>query len=95
LLEHQAKVDEVRAGIEARGLLPGVEEYVRTPQGSKSSRYSDVFGVDPQTGAIAERFQVGRQTGTGNPVARERRALDDIEAATGMRPVFVPYNLRN
>jgi hypothetical protein len=36
--------------------------------------------------------QVGRQTGAGNPVAREGRALDDIQGATKSRPEFHPYN---
>ena len=36
--------------------------------------------------------QIGRQNKDGTPVSRERRASDDIEAATGMRPNFYPYN---
>lgn len=34
---------------------------------------------------------VGRANQSGTPVARERRALEDIERATGIRPVFTPY----
>ena len=34
---------------------------------------------------------VGRVNADGTPVARELRALDDIEAATGRRPGFTSY----
>jgi hypothetical protein len=37
--------------------------------------------------------QIGKQNLSGTPVAREVQALDDIEAATGIRPIFVPYNV--
>jgi hypothetical protein len=35
--------------------------------------------------------QVGQQTSKGQPVAREVRAMDDIERATGQRPEFHAY----
>jgi hypothetical protein len=40
------------------------------------------------------RENVGRTTQRGQPVARERRALDDLEQATGTRPRFTPYDRR-
>jgi hypothetical protein len=43
-------------------------------------------------GKVIEMHQVGRQTGAGNPVSREVRALDDIQKATNTRPEFHPYN---
>lgn len=46
----------------------------------------DVAGLDPDTGELVELHQVGRQTRSGQPVARERRALDDIERTTRIRP---------
>jgi hypothetical protein len=50
-----------------------------------------VVGKDAK-GNVVEMHQVGRQTGAGNPVAREGRALDDIQGATKSRPEFHPYN---
>jgi RHS repeat-associated protein len=88
---HQDKVRDVADDIQARGLTPGFEERVMTPKGSKGSRYTDVVAKDAN-GAVLERHQVGRQTNGGLPVSRERRALDDIEGATGMKPIFHPYN---
>ena len=64
---------------------------VQTPQGSRSKRFVDVAGVEPSTGTVEEMHQVGRQTKDGQPVARERKALDDIQEATGDRPKFHPY----
>lgn len=87
---HQAKVGEVAAGIESRGLRVGTEHKVSTPGGAKGTRYVDVVGRDAQ-GNVVEMHQVGRQTKGGQPVSRERKALDDIEGATGTRPTFHPY----
>ena len=41
---------------------------------------------------VVEMYQVGKQTKAGNPVSRERKAIDDINQATGMTPKFIPYN---
>ena len=89
---HQAKVAEVAAGIESRGLEAGFEHMVPTPAGSKTRRFVDAVGRDPMTGEIVEMHQVGRQTMGGLPVSRERTALDDIQAGSGIRPKFHPYN---
>ncbi|MGE0046706.1 MAG: RHS repeat-associated core domain-containing protein [Hyphomonadaceae bacterium] len=89
---HRAGVDEVAAGVESRGLEAVREHRVPTPGGERGSRYVDVAGRDPATGDIVETHQVGRQTQGGDPVARERRAMDDIENETGRRPEFHPYN---
>lgn len=43
-------------------------------------------------GRVVERYQIGKENKNGTPVAREVRAMDDIESATGFRPSFVPYN---
>jgi hypothetical protein len=89
--EHQAKVKEVEADIKARGLDTKQEQVVLTPEGAKSKRFVDVAGVDPSTGEVKEMHQVGRQRKDGQPVARERQALDDVQKATGERPEFHPY----
>ncbi len=91
-LEHQKTIDELEAEMKDRGLETQREEMIRTPEGEKSKRFVDLTGKDPKTGKV-ERVQVGKQTKKGKvPVARERKALKDIEKATGERPKFVPYN---
>lgn len=90
--EHQAKAKEVEQEVEARGLRPETEHMVETPKGSKSKRFVDVVGIDKKTGEVKEMHQVGVQTKKGQPVAREREALDDIQNAKGQRPEFHPYN---
>jgi hypothetical protein len=89
--EHQAKVKEVEADIKARGLNVRKEYMVPTPEGTRDKRFVDVAGVDPSTGDVKEMHQVGLQTKDGQPVARERKALDDIQKATGDRPEFHPH----
>jgi RHS repeat-associated protein len=88
---HQAKVNEIVQDIESRGLTAQQEYKVNTPGGEKGARFVDVVGRDAN-GNVVEMHQAGRQTLGGSPVAREVRAMDDIEAATGMRPTFHPYN---
>jgi hypothetical protein len=90
--EHQAKVEEVAKEVGSRGLDARKEYEVKTPEGSKSKRFVDVAGIDEVTDSVKEMHQVGVQTKTGQPVAREKRALDDIEKATGKRPEFHPYD---
>lgn len=68
------------------------EVEVKTPNGAKSSRYVDVVGLKKDTGET-RMYQVGDRNKDGSPVAREQRALDDIENATEMRPQFVNKNL--
>jgi YD repeat-containing protein len=90
-LAHQAGVADVEAGIQSRGLTAEREYRIETPGGAKSARYVDAVGKDG-SGAVVEMHQVGRQTAGGIPVSRERTAMDDIEAASGQRPQFHPYN---
>ena len=74
-----------------RGLSTQREYQVKTPGGEKSSRFVDVVGKDTE-GNVVEMHQAGKQTQSGAPVARERRALDDIQNATDQRPQFDPTN---
>jgi RHS repeat-associated protein len=89
--EHQAKVKEIQKDIQSRGLNSETEYQVKTPGGEKSSRYVDVVAKD-KNGNVVEMHQAGKQTQAGNPVARETRALNDIEKQTGKRPQFHPTN---
>ena len=66
------------------------EEVIRTPGGHKSSRRPDIT-MEASDGSIY-RENIGRSTRTGSPISRERKALDDIEAVTGSRPGFTPYD---
>jgi Pretoxin HINT domain len=88
---HQAKVDKIAKDIEARGLTPDFEHKVSTTGGTKGTRYVDVVAKDAQ-GKVVEMHQVGKQTQGGAPVAREVKALDDIQGSTGVRPTYHPYN---
>jgi RHS repeat-associated protein len=68
------------------GLLP--ERSVITSEGKR--RFPDISTRDPTGRAYHEN--VGRSTQAGQPVARERRALEDIQRATGTKPGYTPYD---
>ena len=70
--------------------MPSKEFMIRTPSGMKAKRFADVVGLD-DSGAIVEIHQIGRATKIGNPVARERYAIQDILGATNINPVFHSY----
>lgn len=68
----------------------GVSEgRIYTPLGKKPFRRADITFKKANGQMYYE--QVGKKT-KGNPVPREVEAMDDIEQATGVRPVFTPYN---
>jgi len=66
------------------------EEVILTPGGCKGCRRPDITTRAPN-GSI-HRENVGLTTSSGSPVPRETDALNDIQAATGQRPAFTPYN---
>lgn len=89
---HQDKVAEAMEQLKSNGFEDiRTERTIYTPNGEKTRRAVDVRGINPTTGEV-KYVQVGRQNKNETPVARERRALDDIEKATGQRPIFIPYN---
>ena len=61
---------------------------METPGGEKGSRVIDAAKVE--NGKVTEARQVIRPNKNGTPPAREVRAANDIEKATGVRPTFVP-----
>jgi hypothetical protein len=70
--------------------MGGTEEVrVATPSGAKGSRVIDAAKVDA-TGKVTQAVQVIRPNKNGTPPAREVRAADDIEKATGVEPTLVP-----
>ena len=91
--EHQDKIkgriEELKG--EGKGHVAGgdkPEERVDTPGGEKGSRRPDITMENPDGSKYREN--VGRQNKDGSPVARERRAREDIERATGQCN-FSPY----
>ncbi len=66
------------------------EEVMMTPGGHKESRRPDITTRKPD-GSV-HRENVGKARQDGEPVARDRRARDDIEKETGKRPEFSKYN---
>ncbi len=89
---HQNTIDAQEAQLKQDGFTEVQREVmVKTPEGSKSKRFVDLQGKNPKTGEV-KQVQVGKQNKNGTPVSRERKAMDDIEKATGTRPEFVPYN---
>jgi RHS repeat-associated protein len=91
---HRAKVYERAGQLENEGYvieggggrLP--ERSVITPEGQR--RFPDISARDPSGNPYYEN--IGRSTSSGGPVARERRALEDIGRSTGTTPGFTPYD---
>ena len=93
--EHRKKIGErirelEREGHKHVGGGSKKEKVVKTPHGCKTCRRPDITTRTPDGDIYREN--VGRSTKGGGPVARERRALDDIEQATGQRPGYTPYD---
>lgn len=89
---HKAGIKEAEEKLAKEGFTEiDHEVMVKTPNGNKSKRFVDVQGTNPTTKEV-KQFQVGKQNKNGTPVSRERKALDDIESATGTRPEYIPYN---
>ncbi len=84
---HRAKVQDVVADIEARGLQAQAELPIKTINGQKGVRFMDVVAIDPKTNRIVEVHQVGRTLKSDPmvPVARERAALRDVRHAPELR----------
>jgi RHS repeat-associated protein len=68
------------------------EEVVKTEGGVKSKRRPDMTFTNTETGEVY-RENVGKTYANGDPVRREREALDDLERV-GPRPRFTRYDDR-
>ncbi len=55
-------------------------------------RFIDAQAVDTRTGEIVDQVQVGRTNKNGTPVARERRAMEDIDRATDFDTRYRSYD---
>jgi len=84
---HQDTVQEVGNDLQNRGYDVKYEYRVDTTGGYKNTRYVDVYATN---GSDSIGVQVGRMTTSGQPVARERRALADLIGA-GMNVIFMRY----
>jgi len=89
-LEHQNRIKKIMQRLASFGLIPDDEHRIDLANGDK--RYADVVGIDPN-GNLAEIHQIGKQNQDGTPVAREQRAIKDIEEATGIKVTFTAYNI--
>ena len=93
----QAKTREVELDLRTRGFTQTRREVQFLPGvgGSGTSRFVDVVGVNPRTGA-SEIIQIGRTNKSNNqiPVIRERRALDDVTFSPTLRDRFPNSTIR-
>ena len=89
---HQKGVETAKRKAEAefkgQGVQVKTEKMIKTPGGYKNTRYGDVVAFD-QSGKPIKAYQVGDVTKGGKPVARERRALEDIRRS-GVPAEFYP-----
>lgn len=88
--EHQDLIQKIKNYLEKKGLIPDTENEVIIDNDKK--RYMDVAGLN-ENDEVEEFHQVGLQNKNGEPVARERKVMDEVEKATGKRPIFHPYNI--
>ena len=73
---------------EAKTIKGQTEVTVKTPGGEKQSRRIDAARTEG--GKVTKATQVVRPTKTGKIPAREVRAAQDIQRATGVKPKMVP-----
>jgi hypothetical protein len=83
----RAKTDALVRQIESRGNKAKIEERIVIGNGFKPVRYVDIVERDP-SGKIVAYHQIGKINKNGLPVIRERKAISDIEGATGSKVQF-------
>ncbi len=93
--DHRAMVESIEPKCEGNTI--DTEVRFDTTGGYKDFRYADAVERDPE-GNIVEIYQVGKANLDGSPIARERRAIDDIMRSNDCPPgtpiTFLPYNKR-
>jgi len=87
---HQDLIQKIASEMGKNGLDPDTEHEIKLDSGKK--RYIDVAGLN-ENGLADEFHQVGKQNKNGEPVARERRVIAEVEKKTGKTVFFHPYNL--
>jgi len=72
---HRTAVGRISDLLEKDGYSVTREKYFRTPKGSKSGRFVDVYGQKTTKDGVQEKmFQVGRTNADGTPVSREAQS---------------------
>ena len=90
--DHQRVSKEVQDDLKGKNIEWETESYVPANEHTtKGSRYADVAELDSHGDPVVYH-QVGKTTQAGNPVARERRAIEDIVSRTKLPVVFHSYN---
>lgn len=79
MILHQSKIAEKAEDMKSRDLKTKTEFTITDPETGKTRR-ADVVGINNE-GKVQEVYQVGRETRSGDPVARERSALSDIKTS--------------
>ena len=87
--EHQNKIKEEKKQLEINNFEVKTEYKV---ENDEKCRYADLAAFDA-SGQLTEIVQVGISTKKGDPVAREKHAIADIEKATGTKVKFVAYKI--
>jgi len=85
--EHRSLVEKIQDWIIGRDLIPDRETQIDCEHDKK--RYADVTVIN-EKGIPTEIHQVGRTNKNGTPVSHERKAIEDIEKATGLKVIFHP-----
>jgi len=88
---HRDLIDKVEEDILKRNL--DVDRETIIPLDKKNKRFADLTAIDKKTDLRIEIHQIGKQNKNGTPVKRERKAIEDIEKATGLKVIFHPYNI--
>ncbi len=96
---HNEKVEEVAREEKAKGMeylgggVGGKEKVIQTEGGNKESRRADLTFQDPATKQITHH-QVGLTNSKGEPIKREKEALEDIRTKADEKNrnvIFHPY----
>ncbi|HSX52565.1 MAG TPA: RHS repeat-associated core domain-containing protein [Cellvibrio sp.] len=91
---HQAHVEDEVINMQRRygeNAVIRTEVFVKGADGKV--RFLDAQAIDRKTGVILDQVQVGKTNKNGTPVIRERRAMEDIDRATGFDTRYRGYDL--
>jgi hypothetical protein len=83
----KARTEALRQEIRSRGNISRVEVREIIVGGHKTSRYVDVVEYNRQ-GQVVARHQIGLTNKDGTPVAREKKAISDIQKTAGPKVTF-------
>ncbi len=86
--DHQNLITRIALFLLSLGFRTVKEGKIKLP--TEKKRYADIVAFNDD-GSIAEIHQIGVNNKGGDPVKRERDAIDDIEGATGIKVEFHAY----